>query len=191
MQNVWKSASMRSAFPFATHLVDSVYTSSVHLSGLTWRHEVAIIDNTPKNRAMLFTCTSCEQQLPGSQFFCLTEKPALRGKTTIHLDNAGKVLAPYSRAPWRTRAIDTSKPCRACRARASVRASYARAKELTERIYQGAPKTLETFFLEEWQYANDERARLRVVIDQVASFTDLGAYRMASRLGITQPKVED
>ncbi len=64
-------------------------------------------------------------------------------------------------------------------------------KELTERIYQGAPKTLETFFLEEWQYANDERARLRVVIDQVASFTDLGAYRMASRLGITQPKVED
>ena len=64
-------------------------------------------------------------------------------------------------------------------------------KELTERIYQGAPETLETFFLEEWQNASDERARLRVVIDQVASFTDLGAYKMASRLGIKQPKVED
>jgi dGTPase len=64
-------------------------------------------------------------------------------------------------------------------------------KELTERIYQGAPQTLETFFLEEWQNAGDDRARLRVVIDQVASFTDLGAYKMASRLGIKQPKVED
>ena len=64
-------------------------------------------------------------------------------------------------------------------------------KELTERIYQGAPKTLETFYLEEWQNANDDHARLRVVIDQVASFTDLGAYKMADRLGITEPKVED
>lgn len=64
-------------------------------------------------------------------------------------------------------------------------------KELTERIYQGAPQTLETFFLEEWQNAKDDRARMRVVIDQVASFTDLGAYKMAHRLGIKQPKVED
>lgn len=64
-------------------------------------------------------------------------------------------------------------------------------KDLTERIYQGAPETLESFFLEEWQNATNERARLRVIIDQVASFTDLGAYKMASRLGIEQPKVED
>lgn len=77
----------------------------------------------------------------------------------------------------------------------SSRAHYAAQrsflKELTDRIFQEAPKTLEPFFLEEWHNASDDRARLRVVIDQVASFTDLGAYKMASRLGIRQPKVED
>lgn len=64
-------------------------------------------------------------------------------------------------------------------------------KKLAERIFERAPESLETFFLEEWHSASDDRARWRVAIDQVASFTDLGAQRMASRLGITQEKVED
>jgi len=64
-------------------------------------------------------------------------------------------------------------------------------KELVARILQSAPATLETFFLEEWHEASDDAARLRVVLDQVASFTDLGAQRMAQRLGIPAIRSED
>ncbi len=64
-------------------------------------------------------------------------------------------------------------------------------KKLAERIFESAPANLETFFLEEWPAAGDDRARRRVAIDQVASFTDLGAQRMAGRLGITAQKAED
>jgi dGTPase len=64
-------------------------------------------------------------------------------------------------------------------------------KELVTRILERAPASLETFFLEEWNEASDDAARLRVVVDQVASFTDLGAQRMAQRLGIPAIKAED
>lgn len=57
-------------------------------------------------------------------------------------------------------------------------------QELVARLLEDAPAHLETFFLEEWHQATDDRSRLRVVIDQVASFTDLGAIRIAERLGI-------
>ena len=77
----------------------------------------------------------------------------------------------------------------------SSREHYARQrnllKELVARILEKAPASLETFFLEEWHQAGNESSRLRVVIDQVASFTDMGANKMASRLGITAVKVED
>lgn len=57
---------------------------------------------------------------------------------------------------------------------------YAKQREvindLVAAVRAGAPGTLESFFLQEWERATSESDRLRVVIDQVASFTDLGAY---------------
>jgi len=41
---------------------------------------------------------------------------------------------------------------------------------------------LESFFLQDWQRAATDSARLRVVIDQVASLTDPGAIALAARL---------
>jgi dGTPase len=41
---------------------------------------------------------------------------------------------------------------------------------------------LESFFLQEWQRAGSERDKLRVVIDQVASLTDVGAYALHEKL---------
>lgn len=64
-------------------------------------------------------------------------------------------------------------------------------KELVAAILADAPRSLETFFLEEWHGAANDAARLRVVIDQVASFTDLGARRIAQRLGILADRSED
>lgn len=64
-------------------------------------------------------------------------------------------------------------------------------KELVARMMTDAPAHLETFFLEEWHQADDDASRLRVVIDQVASFTDMGALRMAERLGIPTPRTDD
>ena len=46
----------------------------------------------------------------------------------------------------------------------------------------GAPHTLETFFLQEWNKASTESQRLRVVIDQIASLTDVGAYALHREL---------
>ena len=57
-------------------------------------------------------------------------------------------------------------------------------KELVERIFLSAPEVLEPFFILEWREATTDEARLRVVIDQVASFTDLGAIKAARKLGI-------
>jgi dGTPase len=64
-------------------------------------------------------------------------------------------------------------------------------KALISRLMEDAPKGLETFFLDQWHDAVDDAARLRVVVDQVASLTDLGAIRMARRLGIPALSAED
>lgn len=55
-------------------------------------------------------------------------------------------------------------------------------RELVEMIMQSAPNTLESFFLQDWQRAQSDQARLRVVIDQVASLTDPGALSLHERL---------
>lgn len=55
-------------------------------------------------------------------------------------------------------------------------------RELVEMIMQSAPNTLESFFLQDWQRAQGDQARLRVVIDQVASLTDPGALSLHERL---------
>ena len=54
--------------------------------------------------------------------------------------------------------------------------------ELVEAILESAPTTLESFFLQDWQNAKTDQARLRVVIDQVASLTDPGAVALHKRL---------
>ena len=47
--------------------------------------------------------------------------------------------------------------------------------ELANAVRSGAPKTLEPWLRQAWQTAGDENGRLRVVVDQVASLTDLSA----------------
>ena len=54
--------------------------------------------------------------------------------------------------------------------------------QLVEAISASAPDTLESFFLQDWQRAQTDQARLRVVIDQVASLTDPGALTLHNRL---------
>ena len=54
--------------------------------------------------------------------------------------------------------------------------------QLVEAILASAPDTLESFFLQDWQRAKTDQARLRVVIDQVASLTDPGALTLHNRL---------
>jgi dGTPase len=54
--------------------------------------------------------------------------------------------------------------------------------QLVEAILASAPATLEGFFLQDWQRAENDQQRLRVVIDQVASLTDPGAILLHTRL---------
>lgn len=54
--------------------------------------------------------------------------------------------------------------------------------ELVEAILASAPQTLESFFLQDWQMAETDQQRLRVVIDQVASLTDPGAQMLHAKL---------
>ena len=54
--------------------------------------------------------------------------------------------------------------------------------ELVEVILKTAPNSLESFFLQDWQRAQNDQQRLRVVIDQVASLTDPGALFLHERL---------
>ena len=54
--------------------------------------------------------------------------------------------------------------------------------ELVEAVFAQAPSSLESFFLQEWNNANTDKERLRVVIDQVASLTDVGAYALHEKL---------
>ena len=55
-------------------------------------------------------------------------------------------------------------------------------QELVAMVLENAPKTLESFFLDDWELAATDQARLRVVIDQVASLTDPGAYALHAHL---------
>ncbi|MFV0253802.1 MAG: deoxyguanosinetriphosphate triphosphohydrolase [Beutenbergiaceae bacterium] len=54
--------------------------------------------------------------------------------------------------------------------------------ELVDAIYGRAEVALEQTFLTDWRNAPDDAARMRVVIDQVASLTDLSAYAWHARL---------
>ena len=54
--------------------------------------------------------------------------------------------------------------------------------ELVGMIFASAPSSLDTIFLLDWQVVSTDAAKMRVVIDQVASLTDPGAYAMHARL---------
>lgn len=55
-------------------------------------------------------------------------------------------------------------------------------KELVERLLQSAPDSLEGFFKDDWQLARTDSEKLRVVVDQVASLTDIGAVALHRKL---------
>jgi len=54
--------------------------------------------------------------------------------------------------------------------------------DLVDAVRSKAPETLESFFLQEWNRASSESEKMRVVIDQIASLTDVGAYSLHQEL---------
>jgi len=54
--------------------------------------------------------------------------------------------------------------------------------ELVEMLMASAPHELDSIFVKAWNEADDETARMRVIIDQVAALTDPGAYVLHARL---------
>jgi hypothetical protein len=100
-----------------------------------------ILKNTPENRTRLFTCTVCEQQLPGASFYCHTERPELKGRRAYAFEYAyptPTIKDAYHRVSSKTRAIDPERPCRACRARAANKASIAKKKARDEGLREEA-----------------------------------------------------
>ena len=55
-------------------------------------------------------------------------------------------------------------------------------QQLVDGIRENAPHTLESFFIQEWERAETQTAQLRVIIDQVASLTDMGALALHQSL---------
>lgn len=54
--------------------------------------------------------------------------------------------------------------------------------ELVEMLYTAAPAELDPIFENDWKVATNDEERLRVVIDQIASLTDPGAYALHAYL---------
>lgn len=54
--------------------------------------------------------------------------------------------------------------------------------ELVEALVDRGPRSLETAFAADWETAEDDAARLRVVVDQVASLTDISAAQWHAHL---------
>lgn len=55
-------------------------------------------------------------------------------------------------------------------------------KELVDMVLVQAPASLDSFFLDDWARATTDAQKLRVVVDQVASLTDPGAYALHDKL---------
>jgi dGTPase len=55
-------------------------------------------------------------------------------------------------------------------------------KELVDMVLAQAPASLDSFFLDDWARATTDSQKLRVVVDQVASLTDPGAYALHDKL---------
>ena len=55
-------------------------------------------------------------------------------------------------------------------------------KELVEMLHKHAGTALDSIFVKDWESSSDETSRMRIIIDQVASLTDPGAYALHARL---------
>ena len=70
--------------------------------------------------------------------------------------------------------------------RPQAQARYAEQREILEEVFEyvrrGAPDTLSPEFHESYIAASDDADRLRVVVDQVASYTDLSTLALHGRL---------
>ena len=55
-------------------------------------------------------------------------------------------------------------------------------QELVEMLFTAAPSELDPIFTEDWKRASNDEERLRVVVDQIASLTDPGAYALHAHL---------
>jgi dGTPase len=54
--------------------------------------------------------------------------------------------------------------------------------ELVEMLFEAAPSELDPIFEDDWKIATTDSERLRVVVDQIASLTDPGAYALHAHL---------
>ena len=54
--------------------------------------------------------------------------------------------------------------------------------ELVEMLFEAAPNELDPIFEDDWKRASTDSERLRVVVDQIASLTDPGAYALHAHL---------
>ena len=54
--------------------------------------------------------------------------------------------------------------------------------DLVEMLFAAAPKELDPIFEDDWKKASSDSERLRVVVDQIASLTDPGAYALHAHL---------
>ena len=55
-------------------------------------------------------------------------------------------------------------------------------KELVEMLHKHADTNLDSIFAKDWTVATNDTERMRIVIDQIASLTDPGAYALHARL---------
>ncbi len=55
-------------------------------------------------------------------------------------------------------------------------------KELVEMLHKHAATNLDSIFAKDWAVATNDTERMRIVIDQIASLTDPGAYSLHARL---------
>jgi dGTPase len=55
-------------------------------------------------------------------------------------------------------------------------------KELVEMLHKHAATSLDSIFAKDWAAATNDTERMRIVIDQIASLTDPGAYALHARL---------
>jgi len=58
--------------------------------------------------------------------------------------------------------------------------------DLVQMLFAAAPRELDPIFEDDWQQATNDAMRLRIVIDQIASLTDPGAYALHAHLSQAQ-----
>ena len=58
--------------------------------------------------------------------------------------------------------------------------------DLVQMLFDAAPRELDPIFKDDWKQATNDAMRLRIVIDQIASLTDPGAYALHAHLSQAQ-----